>query len=164
MGQGNGGYGPVANDQGPLLLPQGFHVQAFGGIGDPMSDGSPTPIAHDGMACFAHGPNRFRLVRNHEDRNDPPVTPIGSDPYDPVAGAGTTTLEVGRDRELLSSWVSLSYEEGEDAPEERTGVDSHSRIFLLGSSPDSESRAMAIGVRKIESRGAALGNEPVTVV
>jgi secreted PhoX family phosphatase len=73
-----------------------------------MSNGAPTPIAHDGMAAFAYGPNKVRLVRNHEDRNEPPWTPIGANPYDRVAGGGTTTLEVGPNRELLGSWVSIS--------------------------------------------------------
>ena len=109
VGQGNGGYGPLINDQGILLLPEGFQVKSLGGIGDPMSNGNPTPIALDGMACFAHGPDRVRLVRNHEDRNDPGVAPpIGPNPYDALAGAGTTTLEVNRNREVLGSWVSLS--------------------------------------------------------
>jgi secreted PhoX family phosphatase len=108
-GQGNGGYGPVAFEQGPLLLPEDFQVKVFGAIGDPMSSGQPTPIAHDGMACFPWGPSRMRLVRNHEDRNAPgSVPPIGPNAYDPLAGAGTTTLEVGRNRELIGSWVSLS--------------------------------------------------------
>src|SRR5690606_16179501 len=104
-GQGNGGYGPVDQDAGILRLPKGFHVEVLGRIGDPMSDGSPTPTAFDGMACFAHGPSRYRLVRNHEDRNPPPFPPIGVRPYDPTAGGGTTTLEVGRDRRLRRSWV-----------------------------------------------------------
>jgi secreted PhoX family phosphatase len=107
-GQGNGGYGPLQNDQGILLVPDGFQVRRLSAIGDPMSNGQPTPIALDGMACFAHGPDRYRLVRNHEDRNAPPRTPIGTNPYDALAGAGTTTLEVLRDRTVVGSWVSLS--------------------------------------------------------
>jgi secreted PhoX family phosphatase len=102
------GYGPVDNDQGILRLPQGFEVKALSAIGDPMSDGRPTPIALDGMACFPHRRGGVRLVRNHEDRNAPPWQPIGANPYDPTAGGGTTTLEVSKDLELLGSWVSLS--------------------------------------------------------
>jgi hypothetical protein len=79
-GLGNGGYGPLSNDQGILLLPEGFRMRAFGAIGDPMSDGSPTPIALDGMAAFPHGSGRVRLVRNHEDRNDPPGRPSAPSP------------------------------------------------------------------------------------
>src|SRR5918996_4627195 len=49
-------YGPVApvRDQTtglPLLqLPGGFTYQSFGWSGDPMVDGKPTPMEHDGMA------------------------------------------------------------------------------------------------------------------
>jgi secreted PhoX family phosphatase len=103
-----GGYGPVTNDAGVLRLPVGFHMRAFGATGQLMSDGRPTPIAHDGMGAFAYGRSTIRLVRNHEDRNSPPWTPIGPNPYDRVAGGGTTTLEIGANRELLGSWVSLS--------------------------------------------------------
>jgi secreted PhoX family phosphatase len=106
-GQSNGGYGPLINDQGILLLPEGFQLNAFGAIGDPMSDGRPTPVALDGMAAFPYGPDRIRLVRNHEDRNDV-TTALASKAYDPVAGGGTTTLEVGRNRQLLASWVSIA--------------------------------------------------------
>ena len=105
---GNGGYGPLENDAGILLMPRGVQVRAFGAIGDPMSDGNVTPIALDGMAAFPAPRNRVRLVRNHEDRNDPPFPPIGANPYDPAAGAGTTTLEIGPDRRLERDWVSLS--------------------------------------------------------
>jgi len=102
-----GGYGPLTNDQGILLLPEGFELRAFGAIGDPMSDGTPTPIAPDGMAAFAHTAGRTRLVRNHEDRNGP-APAIGPNAYDALAAGGTTTLEVGPGGELISSWVSLS--------------------------------------------------------
>ncbi|MQA89214.1 MAG: DUF839 domain-containing protein [Gemmatimonas sp.] len=101
------GYGPIDNDQGILRLPEGFHLRPFGAVGDPMNDGAPTPIAHDGMAAFSAGPHKVRLIRNHEDRNGP-TTAIGPNAYDPAAGAGTTTLEVGKNRELIGSWVSLS--------------------------------------------------------
>src|SRR5688572_17566181 len=80
LGQDNGGYGALDNDQGILLLPSGFQVRAFGATGDRMSDGRPTPVAHDGMAAFPFGPDRVRLVRNHEDRNGV-TTPIASPAY-----------------------------------------------------------------------------------
>jgi hypothetical protein len=106
-GIGNGGYGPLINVQGPVRLPEGFQARALGAIGDTMSDGQITPVALDGMAAFAHGPDKIRLVRNHEDRND--VTPaIATPAYDPMAGGGTTTLEVSRSRRLLGSCVSIA--------------------------------------------------------
>src|SRR5688500_4783786 len=63
-GRGGGGYGDLTNDAGALLLPDGFKVQAFSAVGDPMSDGTTTPIAHDGMAVFPWMKNRVRLIRN----------------------------------------------------------------------------------------------------
>jgi len=75
-GLGSGGYGPLDNDRGPLVLPDGFQLRSFGAIGDPMSDGNPTPIAPDGMAAFPADGNRVRLVRNHEDRNGPRGRPL----------------------------------------------------------------------------------------
>ena len=48
-----------------LLLPRGFEYLSFGWRNDPMSDGTPTPSAHDGMAAFRDG-DLVRLVRNHE--------------------------------------------------------------------------------------------------
>ena len=60
---------PVADEATglPLLwLPAGFRYRSFGWTGDPMTDGTPTPARHDGMAAFAAGDGRLRLVRNHE--------------------------------------------------------------------------------------------------
>jgi uncharacterized protein len=69
-------YGPVApvRDQTtglPLLqLPRGFTYQSFGWSGDPMADGKPTPMAHDGMAVVEtrviDGETEITLIRNHE--------------------------------------------------------------------------------------------------
>lgn len=101
------GYGPLENDQGVLLLPEGFQLRTFGAIGDPMSDGNVTPIALDGMAAFRYHRN-VRLLRNHEDRNGPSGNPIASDrAYDPLAGGGVATLEVNG-RRLIRDFVSLS--------------------------------------------------------
>src|SRR5688572_13483411 len=48
-----------------LALPQGFQYNIVGKVGAKMSDGRPTPAAHDGMATFKVG-KELRLVRNHE--------------------------------------------------------------------------------------------------
>ena len=92
-----GGYGPLSpvRDQTtglPLLhLPEGFHYVSFGWIGDPLSDGTPTPGLHDGMAAFASQDSTVRLVRNHEARRG---KTFASHPvYDHNAGGGTTTIE-----------------------------------------------------------------------
>jgi secreted PhoX family phosphatase len=84
-----GGYGPLAPAGPELALPEGFTYVAFGRTGEPMSDGAPTPAAHDGMAAFAGPGATIRLVRNHELG---PGTPFGPGAYDPAAGGGTTTL------------------------------------------------------------------------
>jgi uncharacterized protein len=109
------GYGPLrrkADQHGRfiLALPRGFSYVTFGDIGSPMSDGTPTPLALDGMAAF-RGPRRtVRLIRNHEDRNVPPAASLPARPgaYDPLAGGGTTTLDYDpRRRRLVRSFISL---------------------------------------------------------
>jgi len=78
-----------------LTLPEGFQYNVIGRTGVKMSDGNPTPAAHDGMAAFKVN-NELRLVRNHEINGG-----IGRDgaafgdaalAYDTKAGGGTTTL------------------------------------------------------------------------
>ena len=73
---GNSPYGPTApvNDQItglPLVeLPAGFSYKSYGWRGDVMSDGLPTPAAHDGMGVVAQRrvgrSTEIILVRNHE--------------------------------------------------------------------------------------------------
>ena len=48
-----------------LALPKGFEYNVLGKVKGQMSDGRPTPPAHDGMWAFKVG-NEPRLVRNHE--------------------------------------------------------------------------------------------------
>lgn len=55
----------------PLLqLPEGFTYQSFGWAGDPMDNGAPTPMEHDGMAVVrarvVDGQPEITLIRNHE--------------------------------------------------------------------------------------------------
>jgi uncharacterized protein len=118
-------YGPlrrVADQRGVevLALPVGFSYVTFGHIGSTMSDGNPTPLAHDGMGSFSggrfHGRGKdhlVRLVRNSEDRN--PAGTVGSVlgdrsmAYDPTAYGGTTTLVYDEHRrELVEDFVSLN--------------------------------------------------------
>lgn len=87
---GNGGYGPLQPAPGgDLLLPAGFSYVSFGRAGEAMSDGTPAPGRHDGMAAFDAGPGRVRLVRNHEQAEG---VAFGSPSYDPNAAGGTTNL------------------------------------------------------------------------
>ena len=110
---GEAGYGPLGpvRDETtglPLLhLPAGFRYLSFGWTGDPLADGRPTPPAHDGMAAFAAGGSRVRLVRNHEVRGggafaDRPL-------YDEMAGGGTTTIEFDTATGTVhDAWTSLA--------------------------------------------------------
>ena len=90
------GYGPLVDalDETtglPLLkLPEGFRYLSFGWAGDALPDGHVTPGEHDGMAAFAAGPGRVRLVRNHEADMG---TPFSRAVYDSQTCGGTTTLE-----------------------------------------------------------------------
>ncbi len=106
-----GGYGPLfpVKDQTTglelLNLPRGFEYLTFGWTGDLMTDGIPTPGAHDGMAAFRDG-DLVRLVRNHERGNG---TPFGPSVYDPTSAGGTTTMVFDPDRaRLVEDHASLS--------------------------------------------------------
>jgi uncharacterized protein len=109
------GYGPLTpmpdqNGRLVLALPDGFSYVTFGDIGSPLSDGTPTPLALDGMAAFKGPRGTARLIRNHEDRNLPPAgsLPAGPGAYDALAGGGTTTLDYDpRQRRLVRSFISL---------------------------------------------------------
>jgi uncharacterized protein len=77
-GAGEGGDGPLqpTSDQHDgvirMALPAGFSYVTFGIEGSIMSDGNPTPKAHDGMAAFRLPNGNVRLIRNHELRDNPP--------------------------------------------------------------------------------------------
>lgn len=105
---GNGGYGPLQVDPaGVLALPAGFSYARFGETGEVMSDGTPTPAMHDGMAAFP-GPDAdtVRLVRNHEQSYGPA---FGTPAYDLTAAGGTTNLVFDtRRRELVADYPSLT--------------------------------------------------------
>jgi secreted PhoX family phosphatase len=91
-----GGYGPLfpTVDQTTglplLMLPAGFEYVSFGWRGDQLDNGQPTPGAHDGMAAFAAGRGRVRLVRNHENG---PGAAFSASVYNAAAAGGTTTIE-----------------------------------------------------------------------
>jgi len=114
---GSGGYGPLIptpdlRDGGVrIALPEGFQYRSFSPAGAMMSDGNLVPLAHDGMAVFNMSDGKFRLVRNHEDRNSPGngTTAIDANAYDANGGGGTTTLVVNPfTRELERDFVSLN--------------------------------------------------------
>ncbi|TDE33377.1 DUF839 domain-containing protein [Actinomadura sp. 6K520] len=119
------GYGPLIPDpEGVLDLPKGFSYKILTTEGDPISDGVVVPGHQDGMASFpvraghghrGHGrgrggrPGNTLLVLNHEQGTNG-TRAVGTPEltYDPVANGGTTTLEVDRDGNLLSQYVSLA--------------------------------------------------------
>ena len=115
---GDGGYGPLEPKPDlrdgvvRMALPKGFQYRSFGVAGSVMSDGNQTPLAHDGMAVFNMPDGRFRLIRNHEDRNGPGSGSVGGpagSKYDPLGGGGTTTLLVNPfTRELEEDFISIN--------------------------------------------------------
>lgn len=94
-----------------LALPEGFQYRSFSPSGAVMSDGNLVPIAQDGMAVFNMSDGKFRLVRNHEDRNLPGAgtTVVDGNAYDTLGGGGTTTLVVNPfTRELERDFISIN--------------------------------------------------------
>ena len=121
-------YGPTApvNDLTtglPLIeLPVGFRYLSYGWTGDLMSDGLPTPGAHDGMGVVVQRRigvgNETVLVRNHErststsmasiigiDRTDVAKYDLGLTGANYQAG-GNTNLVFSNGR-WVDSWASL---------------------------------------------------------
>jgi uncharacterized protein len=105
------GFGPLvptaAQNTGETLLklPEGFNYNVLIRNGNTMSDGRPFPSNADGMGAFDYN-GMVRLVCNHERTGGPA---IGSFPYDPGTGGGTTTLTVDPATRLLTeSFVSSS--------------------------------------------------------
>ncbi len=95
-----------------ISLPKGFEYNVIGKVRTTMSDGRPTPAAHDGMWTFKVK-NELRIVRNHEVSNRSlPVANAGigiGNHYDETAGGGTTTLIVDSKTNLVvRDFVSLS--------------------------------------------------------
>ena len=91
------GYGPLVNVGAELALPAGFRCTVLSFNGRPMSDGTPTPGAFDGMAAFPLPNGNVRLIRNHENRDRPWATKPKGDPskaYDPKGAGCVSSLEV----------------------------------------------------------------------
>lgn len=79
------------------MLPEGFRYTVLSRTGQPMSDGSPTPGAFDGMAAFGMPDGTIRLLRNHENRDSAATSRVKGDvatAYDRRGGGGVSTLEV----------------------------------------------------------------------
>ncbi len=110
------GYGELVPDPAGIVdLPAGFVYRVLSREGDVLSDGGSVPSSHDGMAAFSAGLLGTWLVRNHELNPDDvledsliPVPVRAGATYDPAGVGGTTTLLIGRDRQLLQHHVSLA--------------------------------------------------------
>lgn len=107
-------YGPLAPVKDHttglelLMLPKGFEYLSMGWRGEVMSDGTPTPGMHDGMAAFRVRGNRIHLVRNHEQGDGTPFA-AASASYDPRSAGGTSTLVFDPNKgELVEHYASLS--------------------------------------------------------
>jgi secreted PhoX family phosphatase len=115
------GYGPLApvadlrDGTVRLELPAGFRYRSFHRRGTVLDDGSVLPGRHDGMATFRGRHGRTIIVRNHEingnlgpNGGSEPVLGVPADGYDPIAKAGTATIEVDGRGNVFNAFVSLS--------------------------------------------------------
>lgn len=112
-----GDLAPVPDQNGDvvLALPRDFDYVTFSRTGSPLSDGSPCPSRHDGMAAF-DGPGRtIRLIRNHEIRNNPavphpfPVAGPEHTRYDAKAMGGTVTVDFDpRRKRVVREFISCN--------------------------------------------------------
>lgn len=110
----HGGYGrlyPTADETTGLKLlslPKGFRYITYGWTKDPLSDGTPTPGAHDGMAIVRQEGKILTLIRNHE-RSGKGTALAGATSFDHVSPGGTTTLQFDTGSgQFLNSRISLS--------------------------------------------------------
>lgn len=112
------GYGPLVpareEDSGIayIELPRGFRYRLISRLGEPMSDGNPTPGVFDGMAAYAGRGGETILIRNHENRSNANEIPVVVPPSlrydpDPNTRGGNTKLVVSRDRRVTRSFAIL---------------------------------------------------------
>ena len=112
---GSRGFGPLrpTRDEATglelLELPEGFRYTSFGWTGDELSDGSPTPDSHDGMAVIASDGDTVTLCRNHEINGSGNAFGEAGAAYDKFGKGGCTNLVFNtRTGKLERSWPSLS--------------------------------------------------------
>lgn len=110
------GYGDLVKDpNGVLDLPAGFKYKILSREGDALSTAALVPSNHDGTGSFYGGGSGIYLVRNHEidpadieEEEKIAVAHLEGSTYDPDGAGGTTTLLIGRDRNLIDHRVSLA--------------------------------------------------------
>jgi secreted PhoX family phosphatase len=114
--KGLGGYGTlVPHATLPFLIPAGFQLTELSRAGNALQGpgrSGVVPNALDGMAAMRMRSGNIRLVRNHEIRDGAGLAPaLGARPYDAMAGAGCTSLEVEVDQQgvphVIDEFVSI---------------------------------------------------------
>ena len=110
---GQPGYGPLVPDpKGILSLPRGFSYKIIAESGvTRLESGELTPADPDGTANFPRRPGTGSvLINNHEvgGGEENPVPPIAGFTYDPMAGGGTTNIEVDKDGNRIREYVSIA--------------------------------------------------------
>ena len=105
------GYGDLVPDPaGILSLPPGFSYRIVSETGvTAMADGVLTPADPDANGVFAHG-SGSTIVNNHEIGGNEPfgVPALAGLTYDPGARGGTTNIDVDRDGNPLTEYVSVA--------------------------------------------------------
>ncbi len=104
---------PVADERDQVVrlwLPEGFHYRSFHDTTNPvvLDDLTTLPGRHDGMAAFAGPGGNSILIRNHEVNGPVPAFSATAPTYDPMAGGGTTTVEVSSHGEVDTAFASLA--------------------------------------------------------
>jgi secreted PhoX family phosphatase len=104
--------GPIPDERDGVVrlhLPEGFRYRSFHDTEFPVTllDGTALPGRHDGMGAFEAPGSTVLLVRNHEVTTVGPAFGPGA-PYDPMAGGGTTTIQVTKKGEVIKSFTSLN--------------------------------------------------------
>ena len=73
-----------------------------------LTDGTALPGRHDGMGAFKGPGGTVLLVRNHEVNGARARRSAPGEPYDAMAGGGTTTIQVTQNGEVIRSFTSLN--------------------------------------------------------
>jgi uncharacterized protein len=99
----------LRDDKVRLWLPEGFQYRSFHDTEFTvvLDDDTTLPGRHDGMAAFAGSNGNVVLIRNHEVNNPGPAFGPGT-PYDSMAQAGATTIEVTPFGEVVEAFTSLN--------------------------------------------------------
>ena len=102
---------PVADERDGVVrlhLPSSFAYRSFDHVGGKLTDGTPIPPNHDGMAAFPWTGGDVLLVRNNEINGSAGAFGVRDRAYDAVAPGGTTSVVVSPRGVVRSSWVSLN--------------------------------------------------------